>query len=109
MAESRSNVWIRLSASIPANSTVVVDSEKLTDFTQLEYAVKFREPTLEKNKSLKISVSRDDTLVNDQIYAKQGDPIDIEVNAMSDGIDYSLEFKNNTALGVEATLIKALF
>lgn len=106
MAESNWKPFSSHEATVPANSTLIVDSELLTHFENIEYTFKIKKNL--DSRSLKLSVHKSDVNVKDQVYAKTGDPINIEMNTLSDGSEYSLEIVNNESVSVGLVFLKML-
>lgn len=106
MGESRFRVISRHEETIPANSTVIVDAELLSQFDNIEYS--FVVKKLNSSKSLKMLVLRTDLILKDQVYSRIGDSINIELNTISNGIDYSLEVKNNESVSVGLVFHKTI-
>lgn len=106
MGESRFKPVSRHEEIIPPNSTVIVDAELLSQFENIEYSFVIKKLTLAK--TLKMLVLKADALVKDQVYSRHGDSINIELNTLSNGTDYSLQIKNNEAVSVGLVFLKTL-
>jgi hypothetical protein len=106
MGESRFGLTTRHEQVVAANTTVTLDSESLSQFDNIEYSFAIKKLTLAR--TLKMSVLKSDVNVEDQVYAKAGDQINIELNTLSDGIDYSLEIKNHEPVAVGLVFTKTL-
>ena len=108
MAESNLRLSCKILKTLPAGSTIVADTMPLNSFSQLEFIVNLRDASGPRTKSLKLSAHVVDVSVRDQVYARYGDPINIEVNAVSTGTDFELQFVNNELVPVDLTLIKTI-
>ncbi len=106
MGESRYRSTSRHEEIIPANSTLIVDTELLSQFDNIEYSFAIKKLTLAK--TLKMLVLKADVSVKDQVYSRHGDSINIELNTLSNGTDFSLEIINHEAVSVGLIFLKTL-
>lgn len=78
MGESVFQTWVTIKKQIPAGQTLVVDSIPLSDFIKLEYLVAYSGDN--KSLGLNMSARKTDTDVVNQVFAKNGDPLNIGID-----------------------------
>ena len=98
--------WTKGSRSLSPTSTTVLDSLPLSSFVCAYYHLCFKEQGGVKTKTLKIDIRKVDTDVEDQVYARNGDSINIAVNAVTVGANMELQIVNNEAFGIDASFAK---
>ena len=98
--------WITGSKSVGAGATEVVESIPLTNFTCVEYTICMKNAAGTLTKTLKMLARRDDMDIKDTIYAKNGDPINIEISSVQTGTDFQLTFVNNEAFSISVAFAR---
>jgi hypothetical protein len=101
MANIPKTLVIDLADTILAGATKAVDAIPLSAFSALEYFVNTKSESPVKAKFLKVLVSKTDTEVETQVYARRGDQIDIEIDAFISGANAELRIKNNESFSLE--------
>jgi len=101
--------WQKITVTVPASSTLAVDTALLSSFRTGEYAVNFYNGTLLKTKSLKMLINNDDAGISDQVYAKRGDALNVAISAVESGPNFLLNVTNNELSSVDVVLIRSLF
>jgi len=104
--ERRPNTQFSISCIVPASSTKIVDTVPLSKFHRLEYGLQYHDAAGPKTRSLKLVVVKDDTSVDDQVFAKQGNTINAEVNAKVTGSNFQLEIINNETFSLDLSLAR---
>jgi hypothetical protein len=99
---------IDLSDNINAGATKIVDVIALSQFSAIEYFVNMKVAGPTKNKFLKILVSRTETDVETQVYARRGDQIDIAIDAFVSGLNAELRITNNELVSLEIAATRIL-
>jgi hypothetical protein len=108
MAESQFEPQRKLVDAITAGQTKNVDTLKLSLFNSLEYIINIYDAAGPRVKALKMRVDRVDVSVKDQVYARAGDPLNIQVNAVSNGVDFNLEFISGELVPVDVVAIRTI-
>ena len=90
-------VWEKFTQSVPASSTVIVDTIPMSNFDKLEYLINYENTLTNRSKGLKLSVVKDDTIIKEQVYAITGAPLSIGLTTVVNGSDYELHITNNEA------------
>jgi hypothetical protein len=88
---------IDFAEAIEPGETKVVDSIPLDAFYSLDYFVSIRNQDVSKNRTLKMTIAREQSSLKDSVYSKVGSPIQYEINAVPSGGVMNLEVKNNEA------------
>lgn len=89
------SVWEKFTRSLPSSSTTIADTINLASFRQLEYIINYRDSVTKREKSIKVTVLKDDTTLEEQVYAVSGAPLSIGLNTNINGSNYELEITNN--------------
>ncbi len=101
MANIPKTLVIDLADTILAGATKAVDAIPLSAFSALEYFVNTKSSSPDQRKFLKVLVQKTDMNVETQVYARNGDPLNIEVDAFVNGGNAELRLKNNEAFTIE--------
>jgi hypothetical protein len=101
MANIPKTLVIDLADTILAGATKAVDAIPLSAFSALEYFVNTKSTVPDQRKFLKVLVKRTETDVETQVYARNGDPLNIELEAFVNGSNAELRLKNNEAFTIE--------
>ena len=80
---------------IPAESTLNVDTLPIADFTSIRYFMSILNDTNDLTRTLIMSVIRQGSTACNSIYDRIGVGLDIEVNTLVSGSDFSVEIVNN--------------
>ena len=104
--EGATSPWTQGSSTVGASSTEVLETIPLSSFTCLEYTICIKNGDGSLTKTLKLLARRDDMDIKDNIYAKNGDPIDIEINSVQISTNFQLEFVNNEAFSLDVSFIR---
>lgn len=107
MGESRRQHIITKQKTIPATTGVVVDSFPYAPWKgNVEYRLTFTEGT--KTKTLKLFAYKDDGDVSDQVLARNGDTINLQIGAQLTTTTFELMVTNNenVPVGLSLTRIK---
>ena len=94
-------VWEKFSRTIPASSTLIVDTIPLVSFRSISYIMNTRAPSTDREKNLKMDINKDDSQLKKQVYALSGAPLNVEINELITGPNYELEMVNNELFSVE--------
>ena len=99
--------WEKLAKTVPAASTIVVDVLPLASFKLAKFVVQMQNVPNNKYKSLEILASRRGaSQVNDSVYAKVGDSINVSLNVLVSGSDVQLQAVNAESFDVDLTVTK---
>jgi len=98
--------WEQVTTMVPASTTQVVDTLALSSFGCLNYVVCMKETGGTKTKMFKLDVRNADTVMNDQVYAKEGDNLSVAVNSNISGANFELEFINSETFGIDVTFTR---
>lgn len=101
-----SNRWTRQETPVPSLATVSLDKIPLSQYRSTKYLVEMAGGGLYK--SLEMWASRQGATVNDSVYAKIGDALDISLNLGLSGPDVILSATNNEAFSVTVTITKTI-
>lgn len=94
--------------SVNANETKIIDTLPLIDFKIIEYTFRASNQPNSKTKGLKMIVRKTDSSINDQVYAKIGDAISFNLNAVINGSNMNLVLQNNENFVLHLALIRAM-
>jgi hypothetical protein len=94
--------------SINASSSKVIDTIPLIDFKLIEYTFRASNSPNNKTKGLKMIVTKTDSSINDQVFAKIGDAISFNLNTQINGTDMNLILQNNETFALDLALIRAM-
>lgn len=100
------SVWEKINKTAPAGSTIVADSNSLSSFRQLEYIINYRNTVTLREKGLKVTVVKDDTVINEQVYARTGAPLSVGLNMVINGGNVELQIENNELNAVNVSFAK---
>ena len=106
MAESIRQLWCKKCDSVNALSTKVIDSIPLSRFHLIEYSMQIHNAASTKVRTLKMMVARVDTGVDDQVFARGGSAINLELNNKITGRDFELEIVNNETESVDLSFAR---
>jgi len=106
MAESVRQLWGKKTDTVLGGATKVVDTVPLANFDRLVYEVDLFDTTSNKTKGFKMRVQNTDAGLNDQVSAKNGDPISIEIFAKVNGSDCEIELTNNETFDLGVSLVR---
>jgi len=98
---SGTSPWTIGGKPVSSGVTTTLDSRPLSSFVCAYYFLCFKEQGGVKTRTLKIDIRKVDTDVEDQVYAKNGDSMNIAVTAVTVGTNMELQVQNNTAFGVD--------
>lgn len=101
MAESIKTLVRDVRDTIAANSTKTVDRIPLVAFECLEYSVTYKSDAEDKRKTLKLSLRKDDSTIETQVFAKTGDVLDVAIDADVVGSDAELQVINNEGFDLD--------
>ena len=101
-------VWEKFNRSVPASTTYIADSLALSSFNSLEYIINYKHSVTSKEKSLKMTVVKDDTVLNDSVYAKVGAPLSVGINAVINGSDLELKVTNSETSIIEMSVARLI-
>lgn len=105
MAESIFQVWNQQSDNIPGSSLKIADQIALSNFQSATYLLSFN--YLSKNKSLTIKINKSEAGIFSQVWGKSGDPLNILIDAFSNGGNMELRITNNESFNINYTLARA--
>ena len=108
MATSIPNVWRRIKNTVSPGDTVAVDILNLSVFNHLEYIINIKNSAGNLVKSLKLSVKKDDSSLEDSVFVRLGQGIDVQVTTAINGSDYELRITNNEAFILDVNMARAL-
>lgn len=108
MGTSYRQLWHKKQDSVQAGMTKNVDTIPMSKFNRLEYGLQYNENGGPKTKAVKISVVKDDILVNDQVFAKHGNGIDVEINAIVTGTNFHLQVINNESFDIDLSFARLI-
>ena len=102
------NVYDQFSLNLPANSTTQIDNFNLSEFISIDYSLSFKNDAQAKYKGLKLYVTRTDTDVHDQVYARSRGSMAIEVITSVVGSGLVMSVKNNESFAIDAIITRAV-
>ena len=108
MAQSTPKPYRNLEQNVGPGLTISVDTIPLECFNSLEYQLSVTNSDESLRKSLKLFVQKTDTDVEDTLFSKLGDPIQIEVSSEKVGQNLEIRVKNNEAYQLKANLLRLL-
>lgn len=100
------NLWRRIKSTVAAETTVVVEATPLALFGARKYLVHVSNATQGKYKSVEVWASRKGSEVNESVYAKLGDALDVSLNWFVVGPDIQLQITNDEAFSVDVVVTK---
>lgn len=103
---STSSPWTTGEKPAGAVSTTTLDSRPLSSLVCAYYQVCMKEQGGSRTKTLKIDIRKVDTDVEDQVYAKNGDVMNIAINAVTVGTNIELQIQNNESYGVDVSFAR---
>ena len=98
---SASSPWTLGSKAVGAGVNTVLDFLPVANMNCAYYFICFKEQGGVKTKTLKIDIRRVDMDVEDQVYAKNGDSMNIALTAVIVGTNMELQIQNNEAFGID--------
>jgi hypothetical protein len=101
------SVYRKIRRSLPAGSTTTVETIPIANFVSIDYSASLKNDAQAKYKGFKFYVTRTDTDVVDQVYARSHQPLNIEMTTQVVGSDFVLKFKNNETFALELILTRA--
>lgn len=101
-------IWSRVTTSVPASSTQVVDTVALSGFHMIRYILTAYNDAQSKTKALELTVAQEAGSVNSSVYSKINQ-LDIGVDPVVSGSNNELQITNNELFPVQIDLIKATF
>lgn len=102
------SLWIPERLTIPASSTIQTNDVALTDFNSINYYMVFWNDTEVKRRNLNLTVIKKNATVNDIVYNKRGDNLNISLEAKVTGANAFVEIVNNETFDVEVDLVKLI-
>lgn len=105
---SGAGVWVRITLTIPATTTQVVDTVALSGFISIKYIGTFYNESQNASKALELTVVREGSSLKDSVYSKVSQ-LDVAVDAVVSGSNLNLSVTNNESFPVQVDLIKAVF
>lgn len=103
-----SGLWERVEIVIPALTSQVVSTNTVASFNHGDFIMNFRSNTTNREKSLKFSVVKDDTDLKDQVYARAGASINLDVSSQISGGNVEIVCANNEAFAVTLIMAKLI-
>lgn len=100
------DIWDEQSKSLAASSLNVTDTIPMVAFRQVIYNINFKDSTSETYKSLKLTVTKDDNSLKDQVSNILGSPISLEINPVINGSNMELQITNNEAFIVDVRIAR---
>ena len=102
-------VWTRFGPlTIPASSTVVVDTNLLADFSRIDYILNFKDDPVTVTRSQKLVAQNNAGTVTSTVTERLGGAIDADVDFTDDGVDGFLEITNNEVFDLTLTFLRAI-
>lgn len=101
-------LWEKQTFTINAGASQVVASKAMADLRHGEFIVNIRSSVDAKEKSLKIAVVNDESNLKDQVYARAGSPLDVDVQSQISGSDFNLVLTNNESFSVSVIVAKLI-
>lgn len=108
MAESIKTLVRDVRATVPANTTQVVDFLPLVAFRALEYTIVYQGDAPLKVRVLKLLVRKTDTELTTQVYGKNGDTLNIGIDAFINGANAEVRLNNLENFVVNLTATRML-
>jgi len=102
------SIWEKFTKLVPASSTIIVDSLPLTSFQQVELIINYKQTVTKRSRGLKVSMVKDDTLLEEQIYAMVGAPLAVGLNTVINGSNYELQIVNSELADVEMSFARLI-
>ena len=85
----------RIAVTIPASTTLVVDTVALSNFRHLEYVVTYEDLTTNDLKSSKILILNDNSSLDDSVFGRNGSNIKVALSATTNAGNMELEVTNS--------------
>jgi len=101
-------VWQKFTVTIPASSTVVVDTNLLSSFSRIDYILNFKNSPVTVTKSLKCIFQNNGGNLTDSVSERMGGPINVAVNGTDDSVDAFLEISNNESFPLTMTFLRSI-
>lgn len=108
MAESIKTLIRDFRSNVPGNTNQVVDSVSLIAFQALEYTLVYFGDTPIKRRVLKVLVQKTDTDLATQVYGKNGDALNIAIDAFINGSFAELRLNNLENFAVDLTATRLI-
>jgi len=109
MGLSRVSRTKALDGIIPAGGSLDLDVIDFDDFGSVKYLLRFTNPGKTKTMALNAFGTRQGSDVEDTIYGKIGDQINISLNLVVDGTDVVLRLSTIESFNVEVSGLKNQF
>ena len=90
----------RIIAVVPASTTLAVDTVATAKFRSLRYQVTASGDTPEKVKTLVISITNNNGLVDDIVFDRNGDAPSLSIGAVISGSDTLLNVTNPNLIAI---------
>ena len=106
MGLSVSQNWAKTAASVSPSSTAILTTLPLASFRVKKFYIEAYSDAENKYKAMEMLATRKGAMgVNDTVYSRIGDPLNISLNLTVSGADVSLSVINNEsfAIGVVVT------
>lgn len=103
-----SEVWTAATSTIPAGSTLAIDSVLLTQFRAIKYIVTVYNEANLTNRSFEMKVVNKFGSVDDQVYASIGSSIVFSIESLIVGPDMNLNLTNNTGYELTAKFARLI-
>ena len=105
---SGTDIWQKVVITIPASTSQVVSTTSIASFNHGEFIMNFKSSTTNREKSLKFSAVKDDVAIVDQVYARAGASLNVDVSSAINGANVEISVANNEAFAVNLIMAKLI-
>ena len=106
MAESKASLTVKKKKTIGAGQTLVADTLPLARFKGLDYSLRYEDNGETKHKAVKVLVQKSDTGLNDSVYSRIGNTLNIATNFIVTGPNLELQVINFETFAVNLTFTR---
>jgi hypothetical protein len=96
----------KMKYTVPALTSAGLDIVPLSKFSAIDYSASFKGTT--SVKGLKLFISKSVTGIKDQVFAKSGDSLNIQLSTSIAGTDMVMTVSNLESFAIDVTLTRAL-
>lgn len=98
--------WEKLEGEIPASTTLDIDSFLISDLKLVKYLQCFYNVSEDKYKTQEMIGSKENSVLTDQVYSRNGQALDLNVNLVQVSTDGKLRIVNNESFVVSFSILK---
>ena len=102
------SVWTNGNLTITSSSSSVINSEAMSSFQTDFYFITIKRVSDNAVRSFNFTVTNDNGSLKDVVHNRIGSNLNIEIDAIINGLDYEVVVTNNNASDIEVSYIKSL-